>query len=74
MPFSSIAPLVKMGISLNGKHLLPGGAVPYGMDNHFYHIRRHPLNVSIFISHVDNCVMGATPMQKGIKLLSMQFF
>ena len=63
-----------MGTSLKGKHLLPGGAVPYVMDNHFYNIRRHPLNVSIFITHVDNCVMGAMPMQIGIKLPSMQFF
>ena len=32
------------------------------MDNHFYHIRCPPLDVTIFITHVRNCVMGATPM------------
>ena len=44
--FSSVAPLFKMGTSLKGKYLLPEGAnsfllraVPYGMENHFYHIR-----------------------------------
>ena len=63
-----------MGTSFKEKHLLPRGASPYGIDNHFYHIRRHPLNVSIYITHVDNCVMGAMPMQIGIKLPSMQFF
>ena len=30
----------------------------------FYHIRRPPLNVTIFITHVRNCVMGASPMEK----------
>ena len=32
------------------------------MKNHFYHIRCPPLNVTIFITQVRNCVMGATPM------------
>ena len=32
------------------------------MERHFYHIRWPPLNVTIFIMHVRNCVMGATPM------------
>ena len=32
------------------------------MENHFYHIRLPPFNVTIFITHVHNCVMGATPM------------
>ena len=41
---------------------LPLRAVPYGMENHFYHIRLHPLNVIFFITHVRNSVMGATPM------------
>ena len=51
------------------KELAPGGseffplrAVSYGMENHFYHIRWPLLNVTIFIMHVHNCVMGATPM------------
>ena len=30
--------------------------------NHFYHIWLPSLNVTIFITHVRNCVMGATPM------------
>ena len=32
-----------------------------GMENHDYHIRWPPLNVTIFITHVCNGVMGATP-------------
>ena len=32
------------------------------MINHFHHIGRLLLNSSIFITHVGNCVMGATPM------------
>ena len=37
-------------------------AVPYGMENHYYHIRWPPLNITILITQVRNCVMGATPM------------
>ena len=37
-------------------------AVPYVIENHFNHIRSPPLNVTFFITHVRNCVMGATPM------------
>ena len=44
--FSAITSLFKMGTSLKGKNLLPEGAnsyhlraVPYGMENHFHHIR-----------------------------------
>ena len=59
-----------MGTSLKGKILLREEAkffllraVPYGMENHFYLIRRLPLNVTIFfISNVRLCVMRATPM------------
>ena len=29
---------------------------------HIYHIRWTPLIVTIYITHVRNCVMGATPM------------
>ena len=32
------------------------------MENYFYHIRWPPLNVTIFILHVRNCVMVATQM------------
>ena len=32
------------------------------MENHFYHIRLPPWNVTIFITHVCNCIIGATPM------------
>ena len=54
---------------MKGKNLLPEGelfplrAVPFGMENHLYHIRLPPLNATVFITHVHNCVMGATPMQ-----------
>ena len=51
-----IAPLFIMGTSLKGKNLLPESlrAVLFGMENHFYHIRLPPLNVTIFITHVRN--------------------
>ena len=32
------------------------------MENHFYHIRWPPLNLTIFIIYVRNCVVGVTPM------------
>ena len=47
---------------INLSEFFPLRAVPYVMENHFYHIRRPPLNVTICITHVRNCVMGATPM------------
>ena len=43
--FSSIAPLFKMRTSLKGKNaprgseFFPLRAVPYGIENHFHHIR-----------------------------------
>ena len=32
------------------------------MEKHFYHIRSPPLNATFFITHMRNCIMGATPM------------
>ena len=32
------------------------------MDNLLYHTRQPPLNVSIFITHVRSCVIGAMPI------------
>ena len=64
-----------MGTSLKGKNLLQEGvkseffplrAVPYGIENHFHHIRLPPLNVTIFITHVRSCLMRATPMDRQI--------
>ena len=60
--FSSITSLFK------GSEFFPLRAVPYGMENYFYNIRWPPLNVTIFITHVCNSVMGAAPMG-----LCMQF-
>ena len=38
--FSSIAPLFEMGLLFKeGSKFFPLRAVPYGMENHFYHIR-----------------------------------
>ena len=49
------------------KELTPRGseffslrAVAYGIENHFYHIRWPPLNVTIFIMQLRYCMMGAT--------------
>ena len=36
-----------------GKSIL-ANSVPYAMENHFYHIRLPPLNVTICITHVRN--------------------
>ena len=47
--------------ALTGSKLFPLRAVHIGID-HFYHIRCPPLNDTIFITHVRNCVKGATPM------------
>ena len=44
-----------------GSQLFPLQAVTYGMEI-TCHIRLHPLNVTIFITHKRNCLMGATPM------------
>ena len=53
-----------MGTS-RGSKFFPLRLVPYDMENHFYHIRWPPLNVTIFNTifntHMRNCVMGATP-------------
>ena len=38
----------------NGNKFFPLRAVPYAMENHFYHIRWPPLNVTILIAHVRN--------------------
>ena len=51
-----------------GSEFFPLGAVPYGIENLFYHIRLPPLNVTILIMHVRNCVMGATPMLDSLNL------
>ena len=61
---SSIVFLFIMGTALKGKNLLPEREREQilSMENHFYHIRWPPLNVTIFITHVHNCLMGATPM------------
>ena len=40
----------------------PLRAVPYGVENHIYRISLPPLNFTIFITRVRNCVMVATPM------------
>ena len=49
-------------LSPRGSKYFPLTAVPYGVENHVYHIRYPPLNVTIFITHVRNCVQGATPL------------
>ena len=61
-----------MDISLKEKNFLPEGAsgseffplwaLPCSMETHFYHIKLPPLNVTIFITHVHNLLMSATPM------------
>ena len=66
--FSSIVSLFQMVLfqrkefSYGGSEFFPLRVVPYGMENHFNHIMWPPWNVTIFITHVCNCVMGAMPM------------
>ena len=59
-----------MGTSYKGNNLspFPLRAVPYGTENHVNPIRRPPLNVTIFITHVRNCVMEATPMSYVLRM------
>ena len=40
------------------------------MENHFYHIRCPPLSVTVFITHVRNCVTGATAITGLSELLA----
>ena len=49
------------------------------MENHFYHIKGPPLNVTISITHVRNCMMGATqldgnPEEKGMNVATLPVF
>ena len=34
------------------------------MEDYFYHIRWPPLNITIFITHVRNCVIEAAQMSR----------
>ena len=52
-------------MSLKRKEFAPGGselfpfrAVPYTLENQFYHNIWPPLNVTIFNTHMRMCVMG----------------
>ena len=45
-----------------GSESFPLRAVPYTIEKHFNHIVWPPLNVTISITHVRDCVMGATPI------------
>ena len=62
--FSSMRPfsLKEKEFAPRGSEFFPLRTVSFGMENHFYHIRRPPLNVTTFITRVRNCVIGATPM------------
>ena len=39
-------------VHARGSEFFPLRVVPYGMENHFYHIRWAPMSVTIFIMHV----------------------
>ena len=60
--FSKWEFLLKKAFAPRGSKFFPLRAIPYGIENHFYHIRWPPLNVTIFIAHVRNCEMEATSM------------
>ena len=53
-----------MGTALKRKNSLPEGANSFLKQQFLmvYHIRLPPLNVTIFITHVRNCVMVVTPI------------
>ena len=61
-PFQNGNCSLRKEFACKGSDFFPLRAVPCGMINHFYHIGWPPLNVTIFITHVRNCVMGATRM------------
>ena len=42
-----------------GCEFFPLRTFPFGMENHFYHIGLPPLNVTVFITHVCNCLNGS---------------
>ena len=59
---SSIASLFEIrgkNFAPKRSEFFPLRAIPYDMENHYYHIKWPPLNVTIFIIIVLNCGMGA---------------
>ena len=65
-PFSNWVILLKERICSHGERILSFKSSSFRSGNHFT-ILGDPLNVTIFITHVRNCVMGATPMRLLIK-------
>ena len=47
-----------------GNECFPLRAVPYGVENLFYYIRWPPLNFTIFITRVCNCIVCACAILK----------
>ena len=63
VPFQNVNFSYRKEFAPRGSEFFPWRVVPYRMENYFYHIRWPPFNVTIFITHVRNCVIGATPMK-----------
>ena len=61
-PFLEWELLLKERICSQRERILSFRGVSFGMENNFYHIRWSPLNVTVSITQVRNCVMDATPM------------
>ena len=59
-----IASLFKFGTSLKRKNLLPEGPNSFLLEQFLilWKITLSPLNVTIFIRHICNCIMRAKPM------------
>ena len=68
--FSSIAPLFKWELLLNERICYQRARILSFKSSSLWY--GNPLNVTIFITHVRNCVKGATPMFKSGKLLRIQ--
>ena len=62
VPFQNGNLLLKERICSQKGRILSFKSSSWRYGNHLYHIRWSPWNVTIFITHVHNCVMGATPM------------
>ena len=61
-PFSKWELLLKERIRSQRERILSVKSSSVWFEKYFNHIRSPPLNVTIFITHVRNCVMGVTPM------------
>ena len=63
VPFQNRHISLRKEIAPRGSKFFSLREVPYGMEIQYYRIWQFPLLCTISITHVRNCVMGATPMR-----------